>query len=136
MGQKKVLTLGVAVQGEPNAVYSDWRAKTGEKDYSAWTVDAFYEQPFKDVGTVTLSGAYVKYKLGHAYLGANPEPMSYGLQGERNGWYAKAGYMLPSMPCSSSAATNSGSSPSSTASTTRSSTGPGSAPTTTSGGRT
>jgi hypothetical protein len=98
MGQKKVLTLGVAVQGEPDAVYSDWRAKTGEKDYSAWTVDAFYEQPFKDVGTVTLSGAYVKYKLGHAYLGANPEPMSYGIQGEKNGWYAKAGYMLPGMP--------------------------------------
>ena len=35
---------------------------------------------------------------GHAYLGANPEPMSYGLNGERNGWYAKAGYMLPNSP--------------------------------------
>jgi hypothetical protein len=98
MGQKKVLTLGVAVQGEPNALYSDWKAKTGEKDYSAWTVDAFYEQPFKDIGTVTVSGAYVKYKLGHAYLGANPDPMSFGLNGEKNGWYAKAGYMLPGTP--------------------------------------
>lgn len=98
MGQKKVLTLGVAVQGEPNAVYSDWRAKTGEEDYSAWTVDAFYEQPFKDVGTVTLSGAYVKYKLGHAYLGVNPDPLSYGIQGEKNGWYTKAAYMLPGVP--------------------------------------
>lgn len=97
-GQKKVLTLGVAVQHEPDAVYSDWKAQTGEKDYFAWTVDAFFEYPVKDVGTFTASGAYLKYKLDHAYLGANPDSMSYGLNGEKNGWYAKAGYMLPNSP--------------------------------------
>ena len=98
LGKKKVLTFGAAVQYEPDAVYSDWKTKTGAKDYLAWTVDGYYEQPFKDVGTVTVSGAYVKYKLDHAYLGANPDPMSVGLSGEKNGWYAKAAYMLPNTP--------------------------------------
>lgn len=98
MGKKQVLTVGAAVQFEPDAVYSDWKAKTGSKDYSAWTVDAFYEQALKEAGTLTLSAAYVNYKLGHAYLGANPDALSYGLAGEKNGWYAKAGYMLPNMP--------------------------------------
>jgi hypothetical protein len=97
-GQKKVLTLGAAVQLEPDAVYGDWKAKTGAKDYSAWTVDAFFEYPLKDAGTFTASAAYFKFDLDHAYLGANPDPGSQGQTGERNGWYAKAGYMLPNTP--------------------------------------
>ncbi len=98
LGQKKVLTFGAAVQHEPDAVYSDWIARTGKKDYTAWTVDGFFEYPLKDAGTVTLSSAYVKYDLDHAYLGANPDSMSTGLNGEKNGWYAKAGYLLPNTP--------------------------------------
>ena len=98
MGKKKVLTLGAGVQYEPDAVYSDWKARTGAKDYYAWTVDGFYEQPLKNAGTVTLSAAYAKYKMDLAYLGANPDPASYGLNGEKNGWYAKAGYLLPNTP--------------------------------------
>ncbi len=98
LGKKKVLTFGAALQREPNAVYGDWVAKTGEKDYAAWTVDGYFEYPLKDAGTVTVSGAYLKYKLDHAYLGANPDPASYGLNGEKNGGYAKVAYMLPNMP--------------------------------------
>jgi hypothetical protein len=98
MGEKKVLTLGAAAQYEPDVIYGDIVAKTNKKDYFAWTVDGYFEYPVKDVGTVTLSSAYVKYDLDHAYLSGNPDPKGYGLQGEKNGWYAKAGYMLPKMP--------------------------------------
>lgn len=98
LGQKKVLTFGAAMQYEPDAVYSDWRARTGEKDYFAWTVDGFLEMPVKDVGTFTLSSAYVKYDLNEAFMGANPDPASFGLSGEKNGGYVKAGFMLPNSP--------------------------------------
>jgi hypothetical protein len=98
LGQKKVLTFGAAVQLEPDAVYSDWIAKTDAKDYFAWTVDGYFEYPIKDVGTFTVSSAYAKYDLDNAYLGFNPDPLSIGLNGEKNGWYTKAGYMLPRMP--------------------------------------
>lgn len=98
LGKKKVLTVGGAMQYEPKIAYSNTVAKTGDKDYYAWTVDGYLEYPFKSVGTVTLSGAYVNYKLDNAYLGANPDDNTYGLNGEKNGWYAKAGYMLPNLP--------------------------------------
>ena len=98
LGKKKVLTVGAAVQYEPDAVYSDTVSKGGSKDYYAWTLDGFLEYPLQDIGTVTVSGAYVNYKMDNAYLGANPDPASYGLNGEKNGWYAKAAYMLPGMP--------------------------------------
>ncbi|NJD39857.1 MAG: porin [Geobacter sp.] len=98
LGKKKVLTIGAAMQYEPDAVYSDIVAKTGKKDYYAWTLDAFFEYPLKDIGTMTVSGAYANYKMDHAYLSANPDSVSYGMNGEKNGWYAKAGYMLPNFP--------------------------------------
>ncbi len=98
MGERKVLTFGGAVQYEPDVIYTDVVAKTGIKDYFAWTVDGYLEYPVKDVGTFTVSSAYVKYDLDHAYLSANPDPKSYGQNGEKNGWYAKAGYMLPKFP--------------------------------------
>jgi hypothetical protein len=104
LGKKKVLTIGGALQYEPDAVYTNLRSNSipgspsGKKDYYAWTLDAFFEYPFKSIGTVTVSGAYANYKMDHAYLGSNPDPKSYGLNGEKNGWYAKAGYMLPNFP--------------------------------------
>ncbi len=98
MGKKKVLTVGAAYQLESDIAYSDTVAKTGSKDYTAWTVDGFFEYPVADVGTFTLSGAYAKYDLDDAYLGANPDSASIGLNGEKNGWYVKAGYMLPKLP--------------------------------------
>jgi hypothetical protein len=98
LGQKKVLTFGAAMQSESGAVYGDTVNKTDAKNYSAWTMDGYFEYPFSNVGTVTASGAYVNYKLDHAYLGANPDPLSYGLNGEKNGWYGKVGYMLANVP--------------------------------------
>jgi len=98
MGKKKVLTVGTAYQFEPNVAYSNTLTKTGAKDYTAWTVDAFFEYPISTFGTATLSGAYAKYDLDNAYQGANPDSGTIGLNGEKNGYYMKAGYMLPSLP--------------------------------------
>ncbi len=97
MGEKKVLTIGAAYQFENDVAYSN--TVTGDAvDYSAWTVDIFFEYPVEDVGTFTASAAYVDYDLDDAYKGANPENGVFGLVGEKNGGYVKAGYMLPNMP--------------------------------------
>lgn len=98
LGKKKVLTIGGAMQYEPKVAYNNVAAKTGEKDYYAWTLDGFFEYPVKDMGTITVSGAYANYKLDNAYLGANPDTNTIGLNGEKNGWYLKGGYMLPNLP--------------------------------------
>ena len=93
-----MLTIGAAYQLEPNVAYSDIVNKTGAKDYKAWTVDAFFEYPISNIGTATLSGAYADYSLDNAYQGANPDSGTIGLNGEKNGYYMKAGYMLPNLP--------------------------------------
>lgn len=98
LGKKKVLTVGGAYQFEPSIAYSDTVNRTGAKDYTAWTIDGFFEYPLKDIGTFTVSGAYAKYDLNNAYLGANPDSGVCGLNGEKNGWYVKGAYMLPSFP--------------------------------------
>lgn len=86
-------------------------------------MDGFFEYPVNNMGTVTLSGAYQKVDLDGAYQGANPDSGSLGLNGEKNGWYGKAGYLVRTAACSCSAATRSGASPRSTRPSTRSSTG-------------
>ncbi|WP_432821652.1 selenite/tellurite reduction operon porin ExtI [Trichloromonas sp.] len=94
MGEKKVLTIGAAYQTESAVAY----AGAKEADYSAWTVDAFGEYPIEEVGTFTLSGAYVKYDLDDAYQNGSPDAEVTGINGEKNGSYIKAGYMLPNLP--------------------------------------
>lgn len=98
LGKKQVLTLGAAYQYEPEVAYGDTIARTDKKDYQAWTVDAFLEYPLEGVGTVTASAAYEDVDLDDAYLGDNPDLGTVGLTGQKNGWYAKAGYMLPGLP--------------------------------------
>lgn len=98
LGKKKVLTVGGAYQYEQKVAYADTVAKTGAKDYKAWTVDGFFEYPLEGIGTVTLSGAYEDIDLGDAYKGANPDPDTVGLNGQKNGYYVKGAYMLPMLP--------------------------------------
>ena len=98
LGQKKVLTVGGAYQFEPKVAYTDVTTRIGENDYKAWTVDGFFEYPFEGAGTITASGAYEKVDIGGAYQGANPDAGVTGLYGGKNGWYAKAGYLLPKTP--------------------------------------
>lgn len=96
LGEKKVLTVGAAYQMEQSVAYADVTNSTSEVDYSAWTVDLFAEYPVEGVGTFTFSTAYVDYDLDDAYQGADPDPGVIGLNGEKNGYYVKAGYLLPS----------------------------------------
>ncbi len=98
LGKKKVLTAGAAYQFEPNPAYADTVARTGAKDYKAWTADLFFEYPVEKVGTLTFSAAYEDIDIGEAFKGANPDPDSIGLNGEKKGYYVKAGYLLPSLP--------------------------------------
>jgi hypothetical protein len=98
LGKKKVLTVGGAYQYEPELAYSDTVNKTGAKDYKAWTVDGFFEYPVESIGTFTVSGAYEDIDLGDAYKGNNPDPDAIGINGQKNGYYVKGGYMLPKLP--------------------------------------
>jgi len=98
LGKKKVLTAGAAFQYEPGVAFADTVAMTDSKDYKAWTADLFFEYPVEGVGTFTLSGAYEEIDLDDAFKGANPDPDTIGINGEKNGYYVKAGYMLPSLP--------------------------------------
>jgi hypothetical protein len=98
LGEKKVLTIGGAVQTEPDVAYADTVLRTGAKDYTAWTADVFFEYPFPEIGTVTISAAYEEINFDDAYRGSNPDPDTLGINGEKNGSYVKAGYLLPGMP--------------------------------------
>ena len=98
LGERKVLTVGAAYQFEPNVIFSDTQTKDAVHDYKGWTVDGFLEYPIEGIGTPTLSGAYEKVDFQDAYLAFNPDLGSVGLNGEKNGWYIKAGYMLPKLP--------------------------------------
>lgn len=98
LGKKKVMTIGAAVQTEPEVVYQDAVNLTGKLDYNAYTVDFFYERPVQETGAVTLSAAYENVDFDDAYLGLNPDAGTCGLNGQKNGFYAKAGYMLHTRP--------------------------------------
>jgi len=97
LGEKKVLTLGAAYQIESEVTYVDVDTRLGASDYQAWTVDGFFEYPVGG-GAVTASAAYQKIDLDGAYKGANPDDGATGLFGEKNGWYAKGGFLLPGTP--------------------------------------
>jgi len=94
LGEKKVLTFGAGYQFEADAVFGNLAAQTLSKDYSAWTLDGYFEYP-TSAGTFTLSAAYLREDFDKAFQGADPDPRSVGENGEKKGWYAKAGYLLP-----------------------------------------
>ncbi|MGE5174227.1 MAG: selenite/tellurite reduction operon porin ExtI [Betaproteobacteria bacterium] len=94
LGKKKVLTVGAGYQTESDAVYGNVAGKDLVKDYQAYTYDVFFEYP-TPAGTFTVSGAYLKEDFDGAYKGTDPDPRSIGINGEKKGWYTKAGYMLP-----------------------------------------
>ncbi len=94
LGRKKVLTIGAGYQSEADAVYGNVAGKSMAKGYKAYTYDIFFEYPTPG-GTITLSGAYLKADFDKAYQGADPDPRSIGINGEKSGWYSKAGYLIP-----------------------------------------
>jgi hypothetical protein len=94
IGEIPVLTVGTAYQYEAEAIYDDVVLKDETKDYNAYSVDIFYEQP-TPFGAFTLSGAYLNVDFDDAYKSTNPSPGSHGLNGQKNGYYVKFGYLLP-----------------------------------------
>ncbi|MBU0484645.1 MAG: OprO/OprP family phosphate-selective porin [Proteobacteria bacterium] len=100
LGTKKVLTIGAAMQHEDDLVYKNDN-KDGAESYNAYTVDLFTEIPVPAVGTFTLSAAYADFDFGDRGLNSdntlgNDAASNKG--GERDGYYVKAGYMLPTLP--------------------------------------
>lgn len=93
LGTKRVLTIGAAVDKQSSVAYGDSVGMTDPKNYKAWTVDVFYEQP-TSAGTFTASAAVVKYDTGKVHFGLSPDtdlPAGTDLEGH----YVKLGYMLP-----------------------------------------
>lgn len=92
LGKKKVLTFGAGYEMEPKAVYASYDPTlggNGSENYKAYTYDFFFEYP-TEMGTPTLSAAYLKQDFGDA--GERGVPGA--ADGEKNGYYAKAAYML------------------------------------------
>lgn len=98
LGKKKVLTVGAAYQMEKDVAYADEAGAADAVDYQAWTADLFFEYPTAGAGTFTASTAYVDYDLDDAYQGSDPDSGAIGVNGEKNGYYVKAGYLLPTLP--------------------------------------
>lgn len=92
LGTRKVLTVGAAYDYQPDVAYANFPSRTDIQDYSAWTVDAFMEYPTAS-GVYTLSGAYFDYDTGNAF-NQSPDP-SLPINSTLEGYYVKAGYMLP-----------------------------------------
>ncbi|MFO7592795.1 MAG: selenite/tellurite reduction operon porin ExtI [Pseudomonadota bacterium] len=91
LGTQSVLTIGAAVDMQNDVAYDDYSAREGSKDYSATTYDIFYEQPFS-FGTITASAAAFEYTLDGYPVDPDPSLTTWT---EREGYYAKVGYLLP-----------------------------------------
>lgn len=92
LGTAKVLTVGAAYDFQPDIVYANYPMRADPQDYKAWTLDAFFEYPAAS-GVYTLSGAYFNYDSGDVG-NKSPDP-GYPINGDLEGYYVKAGYMLP-----------------------------------------
>lgn len=93
LGTRNVLTIGAAYDYQKDVAYRDSITRADAVNYKGWTADVFWEQP-TSAGTVTASAAIVRLDSGKVHLGAAPDP---GLPQttDTEGWYAKAGYLLP-----------------------------------------
>jgi hypothetical protein len=103
LGDLKVFTIGAAVGYEADAVFKNVTSagviqNDETVDYKAYTVDMMFEYPTTS-GTYTLTTAYLKNDFDNVHLtNLNPGDRitTYGgLNGDKEGWYARAGYLLP-----------------------------------------
>jgi len=115
LGKKKaVLTVGGAFAYEAEAAYKNTSPAGAQGtagftkgtvlnqetvDYSAYTADIFYEQPFANGGVLTATALYLNADFDDAYKTANAiadqNTVVGGGNGQKDGWYVKAGYILP-----------------------------------------
>ncbi|MDQ8154709.1 MAG: selenite/tellurite reduction operon porin ExtI [Gemmatimonadota bacterium] len=103
LGDRKVLTFGVGMGHESDAVYKNVTsagAVSNEEtvDYNAMTADMFFEYP-TSAGTVTLTSAYTKVDFDDVYkTNLNPGDLltNYGgVNGQKDGFYVKGAFLLP-----------------------------------------
>ncbi|MFZ5773899.1 MAG: selenite/tellurite reduction operon porin ExtI [Thermodesulfobacteriota bacterium] len=112
LGKKgQVLSFGVGAAYEADAAYKYTAASSTNPlgpaaitndeavDYKAYTADIFYEQPFANGGVLTATALYLKVDFDDAHLTARaPADLATivgGATGQRDGYYAKLGYVLP-----------------------------------------
>jgi hypothetical protein len=102
-GNLNILTVGAGFAYEPKAVYRNVSATgvvTGNDavDYTALAADVMFETPVGG-GAVTANAQYLKTDFDDAYktnFNAGDRLTNIaGLNGQKNGWFAKAGYLLP-----------------------------------------
>jgi Phosphate-selective porin O and P len=103
LGEMKVFTLGVGAAYEPSAVYKNVSAagavlNNDTVNYTALAADMLFEYPTR-VGTFTADAQYLKTDFDDAYkTNLNPGDQLVniaGLNGQKNGWFAKAAYIPP-----------------------------------------
>ncbi len=91
LGTQRVLTIGAAFDRQSDVAYGDYATRSDPRDYSASTVDIYFEHPF-EFGTLTASAALLDYSIdGYP---SSPDPEMSPLY-ERKGSYAKFGYLFP-----------------------------------------
>jgi len=102
-GEKNVLNIGAGFAYQPNAVYRNVSAagaisNGNTADYKAYAIDMMYEQklPF---GVVTATGQYLKVDFDDAWKtnnwAADHLAVVAGMNGQKEGGYGKAAYILP-----------------------------------------
>jgi hypothetical protein len=103
LGDQKVLTFGVGMGHESDAVYKNVTSagvvqNEETVDYNSFTADMFFEYPSSN-GTFTLTSAYTKVDFDDAYkTNLNPGDLltNYGgVNGQRDGYYVKSAFLLP-----------------------------------------
>ena len=103
LGDAKILTIGGGLAYEPAAVYKNVSPagvvlNQDTVDYTAYAADLLFEYPGK-YGTVTVNAQYLKTDFEDAYktnFNAGDRLANItGLNGQKDGWFAKAAYILP-----------------------------------------
>jgi hypothetical protein len=104
LGDLKVFTIGAGFAYEANAVYknvSSAGAVLNDEtvNYSAFAADMMFEYPTEHAGMVTATAQYLKTDFEDAYktnFNAGDRLTNItGLNGQKEGYYVKAAYMLP-----------------------------------------
>ena len=103
LGDLKVFTLGAGFAYEPKAVFKNVSAAGAvlndeTVDYSAFSADMMFEYP-TSAGTVTATAQYLKTDFEDAHKtnfnGGDRLTNITGLNGQKDGYYTKAAYLLP-----------------------------------------
>lgn len=114
LGKKgKIFTLAIAGAYEADAAFKNVTDNTilndETVDYTAWTADLFFEYPFANESVFTATALYLDADFEDAYKTitytsppaagthavADLNTIVGGLVGQKDGWYVKAGYVLP-----------------------------------------